>query len=301
MKRILTLLLVAALCLCLTACDSDLPKDTFFEDAVLTELSLEGMPAPKLENSRLGDKVLYCNLTEEEYRAYIQSLLDYLQAREDIYHLGSYCSWRLLAEIVPYDIYSFIPEDYASTAGGHSLVFSLTEELTTNGYLSQPIRIDISRGEEKLGLTSYTYNTKIRLSNTSRGAEFDPCYRAHTYEEGIIYPIPGLSRGVTVQYCVYCGDSTQDFYYGNNQSYNITVPEGKGLIARSNYSERWTLDSCYAGLKIEITTYSESEILVNGEQIPLLRREESNWVYGFIMPQCDIQIVIRQVTREEIP
>lgn len=301
MKRILALLITLGLCLCVTGCDSDLPQNVFFEETVLQAFSLTGMPAPKLEDSRLGDHVLYCNLNDEEYHAYVQALLDYLQTRKDIYYLGSYCAWGLIAEIAPYDIYSFIPDDYAASTNGHSLVFSLTEELTNGGYLSAPIRIDISRGEETLGITSYTYNTAIRLSKSSRSAAFDPCYRTHTYGEGVFYPIPGQTWGITVQTCVYCGEDTQDAYYNDNNSYAISVPEGKGLIARSNYSERWTMDSCYAGLVIEITTYDQAEILVNGQQIPLLRQEESNWVYGFIMPRCDIEILVRQVPQEGTP
>lgn len=301
MKRMLALLLLLALGLSLTACDSELPRNVFFEESVLEALSLSDLPAPKLDNSRLNGTVLYCNLTDEEYRDYIQSLLDYLQAREDIFYLGSYCTFRLLGEIAPYDIYSYIPEDYADHDGGHSLVFSLSEEVNANGFLQKPIRIDISRGEASLGLTSYTYNTKITLSSTSRGAEFDHCYRTHTYGEGTFYPIPGQSRGITIRHCVYCGSSTQDFYYGNSTSYKVTVTEGKGLIARSNYSERWTMESCYAGLTIEISTYQEAVILINGEEVPLLRREEYTWVYGFIMPQCDISVSVTPVHQEDSP
>lgn len=296
-------LMAACLCLCLllglTGCDSDLPQDVFYDNAVLEELSLVGMPVPKLENSRLSDKVLYCNLTEEEHKSYVRALLSYLQAREDIFHLGSYCSFGLEAEIAPYDIYSFIPEGYADDAGNCRLMFSLEEEISSRGYLSDPIRIEISRGEEQLGHTSFTYNTKIKISSSSRGAKFDPCYRNHTYGEGVFYSIPGLSRGITVQQCVYCGDSTQDFYYGDNNSYNITVTEGKGLIARSNFSERWTMESCFAGLVIEISTYKESIVLVNGEELPLLRRDDYTWTYGFIMPRCDITISVQHVTQEE--
>lgn len=277
----------------------DYPQDTFFAEDLLLEHSLSGMPVPKLENSRLNESVLYCNLTDEEYQSYIQALLDYLQARADIYHLGSYCSSYLEAEIFPYDVYSYIPENYGENPENCDLIFSLSEEVSSNGYLSDPIRITLDRGEETLG--SFSYNTKIKISNTSRGAKFDPCYREHTYGEGILYPIPGLPHGATVQYCVNCGGRTQDFYFNDNTSYNITVTEGKGLIARSNYSERWTMDSCYAGLVIEISTYKASIVLVNGEEIPLLRQDPYTYTYGFIMPNCDISISVSHIQTEETP
>lgn len=279
-------------------------QDAFFSTDLLAEYALSGMPVPKLENSRLNENILYCNLGDEEYRTYVGQLVEYLGSREDIYYLGSYCSSGLLGEIAPYDVYSYIPEGFAAESGPHWLAFSTTEELTKNGYLSDPIRIYISRGEETLGLTGFTYNTKIKLSDTARGAEFDPCYRNHTFDEGTPYIVPGMNRSITVYQCVHCGATEQSEYLDSRESYAVTVTQGRNMILRNNWNQTvaWDIDSMHAGGMMEITVRNSAqgrvELLVNGEKIPVLRAEENTQTFGFIMPPEDVEIQIIVVSED---
>ncbi len=276
----------------------DYPQDTFWTDDVLSQYFMAGMPVPKLENSLLKDNVLYCNMTEKEYLTYVGQLVEFLRARQDIYHLGSYCSSGLFGEIAPYDVYSHIPEGYAEETGSHYLVFSMQEAFTKNGFLSDPIRVELIRGEEKLGFTSFTYNTKIKLSDSSRGAEFDPCYRDHSLDEGTPYPVPGMGRSITVYQCVYCGQMEQSDYIDSTEPYAVTVEKGRNYILRNNYNHTvtWDIDSLRAGARLEITVRRAAEgstvLLVNGEAIPVLREDENTQTFGFIMPESDISIRI---------
>lgn len=291
MKRCLCLLLLTALCLGLAGCDSDLPQNTFFSQELLTQHCLSGMPVPPLEQSCLSEKVFYGNLRHEEYEDYVNQVLYWLRCRKDIHYLGSWYSRRLYGEIVPYDVYTFLPEDYDAAAVRHDFVFSPSPELR-EGNLATPVRLSIVRETGSLGLTNFTYNTKITISIDGLPAEFDHCAQSHTYDTGTAYPVPGMDREITVSCCIYCGDVTQDAYFDDGTWYEVELMAMEKQIRRTNRSEGWRITQLYPGQLLEITTWQESVLTVNGEQIPLLRQETGGWVYGFIMPPWAITIEI---------
>lgn len=300
MKRIASVLLGICIICNLSACFfwDNLPQDTFFSDESLSTYTLTGMPVPNLKNSRLKGDTLYCNLTMEEYEAYVSSVLTWLQSREDIYHLGSYCSSGLYGEMLPYRIYSFLPEDYDCRGTSHDFAFSATDT-PLDDFMDEPIRVSIYRKNGTLNRGRFTYNTVIDIG-TILSAYFDPCHRQHSYGGGTPYPVPGLNRNIHISHCVYCGAKTQDWYLDSSTSYAVKVTEGRGYIRYSNYSTYWNITSLYSGLTLEITVANVDDgdlvMLVNGESIPKLRDDGAYSTFGFIMPQCDIEIQIRVKT-----
>lgn len=302
MKRIVTLFLVFALSASLFGCAREYPADTFFSDELLRQWSLTDMPVPKLENSRLDGDTLCCNLTDEEYEAYIAQLVAYLRGREDVYNLSYYHSRYLLAEIAPVDVCVPLPEDYDCSEDQHEFVFTYTEQLNDDR-MADPIRITILRENRELFRGNFTYNTEIVLDPDSAiSAQVDPCAAEHSYDGGIVYPVPGRDRGITVYSCLHCVSTTQSEYINNNKSYAVTFTEGQEYIVGNNWNtgEAWLIDSMYAGLKLEITTPILADgtilLLVNGENIPVLRTEGETQTFGFIMPQSDVTIQILTVS-----
>lgn len=295
------LCLLALLMLCLAGCkDPDYGVDTFYTTEMLTEYSLADLPAPKLENSRIYEENLYCNLTQEEYEAYVAQVIAYFQGREDVRHLCYLYDSTLMFGVFPHRTYTLVTEDY-DLSGSHSFSY-LTTELDEEG--SPKTGISISRTSDTLGKTGFFYNTHIRIDKSISG-DVDPCAAKHTNDQGTVYPVPGMDLQVTVFTCIYCGYEGRDSYpdFGDYQQYAVTVSEGKNYIFGNNWSYLpWDISSMYPGGIIEITTSIHEEgpmeILVNGEVIPLLRTEGDKQTFGFIMPNTDVDIRLRIVTED---
>lgn len=307
MKKLLIFSCVLILALPLCGCMPDWPADTFYGAELLAEHHLSDLPVPKLENSRLGGEYLYCNLTQEEYETYVAGLLAYLRSREDIHHLSYQHSRHLIAEIAPVDVCAPLPEDYDHTGDQHRFVFTYTEVLEGDNRMADPIRISVTRQSDKLFRQDFTYNTIIQLQPTSSiPAELDYCAAEHTYDEGIVYPVPGLERKITVYTCIHCGDQTRSEYFtsGGIKEYAVTVSEGRSHIWGNNWSYLpWDIECMYAGQIIEITTFIPGEgtleVLINGESIPVLRTKDDKQTFGFIMPEADVDIRILTVGDDE--
>ena len=308
MKKLLIFSLILILALPLFGCVPEWPKDTFYRADILAECDLSDLPMPKLENSRLGGEYLYCNLTQEEYETYVAELLAYLRGREDIHHLSYQHSRHLIAEMWPIDVCVPLPEDYDHTGDQNRFAFTYTEALGDDNRITDPIRISVIRQTDTLFRQDFTYNTIIQLQPTSSiPAELDYCAGEHTYDEGIAYPVPGLDRSITIRKCIHCGDKTQSEYIGseNRKLYAVTVTEGRAHILRNNWNqvESWNIDSLYAGQILEITTpipeNGTMQMLVNGENIPVLYTEGNTQTFGFIMPEADVEIQIRIITNDE--
>ena len=295
MKKAAILLL--ALCLLLPGCTApDYPADTFYSEDLLDSYSLTGLPVPNIANSRLNGAYLYCNLTQAEYDAYVAQVVAWLRARQDIYHLSYFHSSTLLFGAFPEDTYIPMPEDY-DLSGNHDFAFTCTAE--RNGdHMQNPIRLAISREEGSLQAADFSYNTCIKIGEAVTSVRIDPCAAKHTYDEGTVYPVPGLDRGITVYTCVHCGDSKQDWYPDSRKSYAVTVARGRNYILSNNWNVTvaWDIDSLHAGGRLEITvrraTTGSTAMLVNGESIPVLREDENTQIFGFIMPESDIVIEI---------
>lgn len=292
-------LLALLMVLSLFGCMPEYPADTFFSDELLAESGLADLPVPKLENSRLDSKSLCLNLTEAEYAAYVAELVAYLRGREDVHHLSFRVSRYLMGEIAPVDVCAPLPEEYDCSADRHEFVFSYTAELSENQMMRDPIRITVIRDVRELFRGNFTYNTEILLQPSAlAAAEVDPCAAQHSYDEGTAYPVPGLDRGITIFRCVHCGDTKQNEYLDSRKSYAVTVEKGRNYILGNNWNVTvsWDIDSMHAGAKMEITvrraTEGSTELLVNGEPIPVLREDENTQTFGFIMPESDVRIEV---------
>lgn len=299
MKKLLLLSLALLMALSLFGCAPEFPADTFFSDELLAECDFSDLPVPKLENSRLDGKSLCLNLTEAEYEAYVAELVAYLRGREDVHHLSYYHSRYLLAEIAPVDVCVPLPEDYDCSADQHEFVFSYTAELSENQMMRDPIRITVIRETRELFRGNFTYNTEIILQPSAlAAAEIDPCAAEHIYDEGTAYPVPGLERSITIYKCIHCGDTKQSEYLNSQKPYAVTVERGRNYILCNNWNvtAAWDIDSLHAGGKLEITvrraTTGSTAMLVNGENIPVLREDENTQTFGFIMPESDVTIEI---------
>lgn len=299
MKKRLLWGLAMLMVLSLFGCTREYPEDTFFDTAILEEYQLSDMPVPKLENSRLDGDSLCLNLTDEEYEAYVAELVAWLRGREDVYSLCYYHSRYLMGEIAPVDVCAPLPQDYDCSGDWHEFVFTYTEILDENR-MKNPIRITVLREVRELFRGNFTYNTEIFLEPDSAiPAEVDPCAGSHTYDEGTVYPVPGWDRGITIYSCIHCGDTKQSEYIDSSyKSYAVTVTEGVSYILSNNWNidKAWAIEDMFAGQEIEITTPiladGTIQMLVNGENIPVLWTEGETQTFGFIMPQENVEIQI---------
>ena len=302
MKKYTAILLLSAMLLTLLpGCRSqiDYPAEVFYDADVLEAYLLEEMPVPKLENSRLNGDRLCLNLTDEEYLTYVQTLVTWLQGRPEVNYLSYVYSDTLLFGVFPEETCVPLPPDYDFTADSHRFVFSYSENLYENT-LSLPIHISITRGQSQLKRSDFTYNTELRLQTDKLASvRLDPCAAGHRYDEGEVYPVPGLSHSITVSHCVHCGSQTQSDYIGsgNIQRYAVTVSQGKEYIFGNNYNYfPWGITEMYAGQILEIISLIPADgtlqVTVNGDEIPVLRTSEDKVTFGFIMPESDVDIRI---------
>lgn len=170
-KKLLALCLMALLCLyCLSSCSISYTKNEFFSEEFLTQSKLLDMPTPPHldasvygSNSLFGGSILYLNLTDEEYERYVEDLLDYLQAKEDIYYLGYSVGGRLWGEMLPYDEIAPITSSYNTKSDEHHIFFATEDGLGNSDFLNSPVEIVIIRGSGKLEFDNYEYNTQIGI------------------------------------------------------------------------------------------------------------------------------------------
>ena len=272
------------------------PADTFYSENLLSSYSLEGLPVPNIENSRLSGEYLYCNLTDAEYEAYVTEVVAWLRAREDIYHLSCFHSRTLLFGAFPENTYIPMPEDYDLT-GNHDFAFTRTAELNGDK-MPDPIHLTISREGGSLKVAHFSYNTFIKIGKEVGAVRVDPCAAQHSYDEGTAYPVPGLDRSITIFKCTHYGDTKQSEYLDSRKSYAVTVEKGRNYILGNNWNVTvsWDIDSMHAGAKMEITVRRAAEgstaLLVNCESIPVLWEDENTQTFGFIMPESDVRIEV---------
>ena len=294
MKKI-TLVFVLALCLilclcCLVSCDS-YKSNEFFSDEFLSEKGLKGIPVPpKIDNSVLeNENSLYLNLTKAEYTGYVEELVQYLCAAEDIRYLGYSVGGYLLAEMFPYDKIAPITDAYDASSEEHEIFFSLDGELGKDDFLKSPIKILIKRESGKLKYNDFAYNTKISiLSGSFVRAEWDLCGAEHTYD-GIEYKIPGGDDTVTEYTCVNCGSTKLSKFIGDLKTYNVIITDTD--------ADGWILDrnkQCISGVLKRVTVEKPVgkviKFVVNGTEILPRETEDGKLSYDFIMPCCDVVI-----------
>lgn len=285
-------------------------RERFFSQEYLENLHLADIPVPKLENGRLIGSyyndaawAYYGNLTREEFDAYVLSVVDYLKAREDIYYPSYYYSHRVELGIRHVDDYTNFGETFDPSGNQHSFAFSMEPELDGTE-LIDPIVIEIVWEEKDWGDMGFTSNTTIRCRGNLINITYEPCAAEHSYDEGIVYPVPGQDRGITVYQCIHCGDTKQSEYLDSQKSYSVTVAKGRNYILSNNWNQTvsWDIDSLHAGQLLEFRLRRPAggslSVTVNGEPLTLLSESESGLIYGFIMPEADVTIEIQTQTEQ---
>ena len=177
MKRIITVLTLLSLLLlsgCVTVTDTE-AEIGFFDEALLAECRLTGMPMPKSEDIRHGENTVYCNMTDEERVGYADEIAAYLIAKEDIYYKGYHYETGTVGGIFYLPEYRFAPLTEDTEHGG-SFAFSLTEKLNEgnefNFAYANGITVSVGIRDGKIG--SYSYNTVIRINTNPMFIVYQP-------------------------------------------------------------------------------------------------------------------------------
>ncbi len=162
MKKLLSsILLICTLSLLLYACSGYEQGKTFSED-FLKSVSLEEMPKPSCENYAIntrtaGAESLKMEITLNDFEAYINSFIDYMSARDDIYYFGEQESDGLIAEMLPHRVtYEFDGAfEWENGINWYSFAYSLTGELgeasacSTHKQYTNPIIVRFEYDAEK--------------------------------------------------------------------------------------------------------------------------------------------------------
>ena len=172
MKKLLALCLTAILCLCcLASCGSAHKENTWFSEDKLTECLVADLPTIEKDYVNHNDKDIYVSFTDSEFKAYVESVYDYL-CSEEYKYLGTRGEQKdTLAGA--FTTYYFEPatelESFRVIEGDYVFVFSdgSTDE---NGDVEFIILViyDVSTNTLEYGNKKFTYNTQISLR---RGSE----------------------------------------------------------------------------------------------------------------------------------
>ena len=309
MKKLLVLCLTAVLCLCcLASCGVSYERNEFFSEEFLTQNKLADMPLPPHldasvygSSSLLGGNILYLNLTDEEYEQYVEDLLNYLRAKQDIYYLGYSVGSGLHGEMLPYDEIAPITDSYNTKDDEHHFFFATEDGLGNWNSLNSPVEFAIARESGKLKFDNYEYNTTIGICDGNlASAVWNQCGAEHTYDEGIEYKIAGSDRTITEYTCVHCGSTKSSDFIGDMKSYKVTIEDTDAdhyIIDRR--------DSVISGVIIGFRTQkiidADLKFVVNGTRIYPRETDDDKWIYEFVMPCEDIVITTEIVGDSPAP
>ena len=320
MKKALISLIIVCISVALFSCigNKRIPvyeNDVFFSEDVMLEYEFEGLPIPSFESSRMDiekNNVLYLNMTDEQFEDYRDAVVQYLLEREGIYNLGVWYDVRLFVGpmFIPivYDSYIPLVDNINDLSDTNKFAFSLKEELTygwISGLMVNAYEIEVSRINGTLdGEEAFEYNTYISIDNAR--AVYEPCSKEHKYGEARSYPLPNSDLVIDIYHCVYCGSEIHSEYFagGDNTWYKKRILTGANYLERSCFNE-YAGDNpgSYAGLEQDLKILKqegvEFKVRVNGFEIPVAYEEDGCLIYGFIMPQCDVEIEINIVEETE--
>lgn len=301
MKKAFLLILTVALSLItLSACvwqKHDDVKEAFFSESYLSQMSLDSLPAPKLDGAMLRDgETLYLNLTSKEYTSYVKEIADYLLSSDGIYD-PCYEVTKTMLMLIPLDyVCAPIDESYKPDDENITLFFSTSDELDPETEkMIDPVCIRLVRESTKIG--GKEYNCKMTIdTDILLGVEINPCCFGHTYGEDyeeIIVPAANAPSTIKKYTCIYCNSEFYTDFAGDYNSYPITVSEGKDYVIKR------ISDEGVSGAYYEITTskYMDADIkvTVNGINIPKSEgKDGETWYFAFIMPceSVDIKVTL---------
>lgn len=310
MKKLVSGLLLFIILFCLSACGEEKPVqlqyDSFFSEDHLNEFHMHGLPIPELQNSALNEDgtCLYLNLPKEDYLTYAYQVADYLLERPDVYNRGIWYSDYLVSGplFIPMNVDEYIPlEDNLDFSDPDvQLAYSMEEDLG-GGMFSLLMRdaysVSIKYNPGMIKGSDFSYTGYIAIGKAER-ATYDTCAKEHKYGQWLSYPVPATDIAVYVARCEYCGsDTLKDYSYGDFRSeYSKTLASGGGYLEWECLRAFQVNPKGYWGSQQEIRVTklegTEFQVLVNGIPVPLTYEEDGCLVYGFTMPDCDVEVEV---------
>ncbi len=300
MKRVL--IICAAVCLLVlsfASCVREKPNDvenTFFSDEYLSQAHCENIPIPSLENAVLRNEYkLYFNLSADEYRDYVSAVIEYLNARDDVFNLSQVRTLNCLL-ILPYQYVceplkdGFVPDDDVS------IVFSLDGEIEEQeGTFSEPVVIHIAREGGSLS-SGFEYNCIMSIDGAPiLSYVIDHCYSEHTYlETELCVPYRDGAQTVTQYTCKYCGYSYLGEECGDGESYGVTIAEGREYL-KGTVPQKIKAGEVY---KLYTSKYMDADIVLRVNGTKLTSTEAGGgelWCYTFVMPCESVEISVELV------
>ena len=312
MKKVLLILLLMICSLGTISCDNNVPSylkyDTFFTDENLVECHLNNLPQPKLENSVLynnNGKLLYLNLTQEEFFNYLNEVSNFILGKENVYYKSLEYESELSVGplLLPIEVKVFIPlidnKDFSQK--GECFAFSLSDKLS-NGWINNSMKeiykVNIKWFEGELKDINFKYTCYIEIGKVDF-AKFETCAKEHKFNENFLsYPVPNTNIIIDIYSCDYCGYEKQSEYYGGDSTttYSKIITKGSEYVEYECYQQYLVNPTCFPGLtehiKIPKSTEFDFEVRANGFSIPVVYEENNILVYGFIFPMCDVEIEI---------
>ena len=169
---------------CMDSCFEELPA-AWFSAELLAEYGVENLPSPLIENGRLREitttkQRFYFNATHDEIQELAKQIVDYLSANEKVYHLCVYDSHGgLVAEMLPYDNYLPVTDEFIFNESAYTFAYSLSAELDDydGGYLPalhDPILIGLGLHEKDVVqqgpfLPAFEYNATVTIQKQGWG------------------------------------------------------------------------------------------------------------------------------------
>ncbi|MBE6943367.1 MAG: hypothetical protein E7453_03795 [Ruminococcaceae bacterium] len=306
MKKV-SFIFILCLLLALAGCGTSYQEDVWYSEEKLAECLVPELPqtGPTLLNQ--SDWRVYDFLTNEEFQTYVQSVYNYLKA-QNFQYLGTRGHYKSSLSIAFMSYYFQPAETLAQHCQNGDYYFVYSDGTTDEGGQLVFWFLGIHRAtgaSHSYDGKNYKYNTQLTLRKGGEAPatgfyyydeeHIDPCFFAHSYDKGCVYPVPGTEQTVTIRSCVNCGHEDYEPFTGNGHSYQITVTEGSELIVclpethpAGAFPEKYA-----SGILMKLYTNkvmdADIAVTVNGTNIQ--SQEVGNyWCYAFIVPNCDVEI-----------
>ncbi len=279
MKRFTILFIfICSLCVLLSACTSGYDDGRFFDAEFLESVSLEGLPLPNGASYALNDNVsgrqtLKINTDLASFEAYINSFIDYMNAKDDIYYFGIQKEDGWLGEMIPHDVAYKIDGDFKWESGyfRYTFAYSLTDELERNDYAC----FTHIQYKGTPVLVEFEYDKEIKVATmtvTVNGAFGTYCVRSEltgfgkhsiTYQDNIGALYPDYQPTVSAD-----SDNTVTVKISKNANDNIQVklvfsPEVSRILSCSATHEdfyEYTFDMPYDDVTVIIDSDPDSNL-----------------------------------------
>ncbi len=266
-KTTIVLLLICSLCILFCACSGYEKGKTFSAD-FLKSVSLEAMPLPESENCSLnrmiyGQETLKAEISRADFNVYVESFLQYMKARTDIYYFGMEHHEGLIAEIAPHNIVHQINDD-GSYADSDKFVFCYSQTSET-----QTVTSCEHLHYKKMTSVTMDYNNEkgiayIKIIADAHGScideELSTPYVFKLDYTGTYYRIAGIRRdmvgeislpetykGLPVKELGVWGFSANDGIGSTNGVTKLTIPDCYEKIGANAFDKMLGLTSVIIG------------------------------------------------------